>query len=404
MIGNNFDKANPASIHHFENFSADLSILLPFQFPSSSPLGVAPPYRLGGLRRPEKSKQSRGQLFQSEAASSGSPSAEQVPAAPALDAVNGSGKDHQNQSPSNPLINPHHHDNNNTNNSVSLCSISHLAQRLFRAGSSPSCSTSHTDGQLFPEPPPSHRKGRVSCGACSKSFYDKGTLKIHYNAVHLKIKHRCTVDGCSMVFSSLRSRNRHSANPNPRLHTGTLRHTPQHQHTPLYTPLNTPQRHPGSEPAGPSRSDLHSGPMFPRPGYLSGGLAVPLSPLETQLTVPSLGEVPQLLRLTLQTSSPPLPCSFLLTPPRSSSSPLTALLPPLPSSSSLPDQSDDSLGSVGGAKAGQILSCFSTDPTPKKKPRKSSMPLKIETKVMVADECKGEGDEEVTEKEGKQKW
>uniref|UniRef100_A0AAY5KS65 Uncharacterized protein n=1 Tax=Esox lucius TaxID=8010 RepID=A0AAY5KS65_ESOLU len=44
--------------HHFENFPPDLSILLPFQFPSSSPLlGLAPPYRLGGLRRPEKSKQ-----------------------------------------------------------------------------------------------------------------------------------------------------------------------------------------------------------------------------------------------------------------------------------------------------------------------------------------------------------
>ncbi|KAK5618352.1 hypothetical protein CRENBAI_019424 [Crenichthys baileyi] len=67
------------------------------------------------------------------------------------------------------------------------------------------------------------RKGRVSCGVCGKSFYDKGTLKIHYNAVHLKIKHRCTVVGCTMVFSSLRSRNRHSANPNPRLHTGGSR-------------------------------------------------------------------------------------------------------------------------------------------------------------------------------------
>lgn len=61
-------------------------------------------------------------------------------------------------------------------------------------------------------------KGRVSCDACSKTFYDKGTLKIHFNAVHLKIKHRCTISGCNMMFSSLRSRNRHSANPNPRLH------------------------------------------------------------------------------------------------------------------------------------------------------------------------------------------
>ncbi|XP_007237442.3 zinc finger protein basonuclin-2 [Astyanax mexicanus] len=75
------------------------------------------------------------------------------------------------------------------------------------------------------------RKGRVSCSACGKTFYDKGTLKIHYNAVHLKIKHRCTIEGCNMVFSSLRSRNRHSANPNPRLHTPALRntHSPQHQ-------------------------------------------------------------------------------------------------------------------------------------------------------------------------------
>ncbi|KAG7257607.1 hypothetical protein CRUP_001367 [Coryphaenoides rupestris] len=62
------------------------------------------------------------------------------------------------------------------------------------------------------------KKGRVYCSACEKTFYDKGTLKIHYNAVHLKIKHKCTIDGCNMVFSSLRSRNRHSANPNPRLH------------------------------------------------------------------------------------------------------------------------------------------------------------------------------------------
>ncbi|XP_059210464.1 zinc finger protein basonuclin-2-like [Centropristis striata] len=79
--------------------------------------------------------------------------------------------------------------------------------------------------------PAGGRKGRVCCGVCGKSFYDKGTLKIHYNAVHLKIKHRCTVAGCTMVFSSLRSRNRHSANPNPRLHTGTNRDGNTHRNT-----------------------------------------------------------------------------------------------------------------------------------------------------------------------------
>ncbi|TRY60730.1 hypothetical protein DNTS_007804 [Danionella cerebrum] len=69
----------------------------------------------------------------------------------------------------------------------------------------------------------SSNKCRVKCDACEKTFYDKGTLKIHFNAVHLKIKHRCTIDGCEMMFSSLRSRNRHSANPNPRLHAALER-------------------------------------------------------------------------------------------------------------------------------------------------------------------------------------
>ena len=35
--------------------------------------------------------------------------------------------------------------------------------------------------------------------------------------------HKCSVDGCNMMFSSRRSRNRHSANPNPKLHTPHLR-------------------------------------------------------------------------------------------------------------------------------------------------------------------------------------
>lgn len=82
-------------------------------------------------------------------------------------------------------------------------------------------------------------KSRVSCSACSKTFYDKGTLKIHYNAVHLKIKHSCTVPGCSALFSSLRSRNRHSANPNPRLHSHTHSHSRTHTHTHTYTQSST---------------------------------------------------------------------------------------------------------------------------------------------------------------------
>ena len=61
-------------------------------------------------------------------------------------------------------------------------------------------------------------KKRVQCLACLKTFCDKGALKIHFSAVHLREMHKCIVQGCNMVFSSRRSRNRHSANPNPKLH------------------------------------------------------------------------------------------------------------------------------------------------------------------------------------------
>lgn len=66
-------------------------------------------------------------------------------------------------------------------------------------------------------------KKRVQCRVCLKTFCDKGALKIHISAVHLREMHQCTVEGCNMVFSSRRSRNRHSANQNPKLHTPTYR-------------------------------------------------------------------------------------------------------------------------------------------------------------------------------------
>ncbi|XP_059486973.1 zinc finger protein basonuclin-2-like isoform X2 [Neocloeon triangulifer] len=70
---------------------------------------------------------------------------------------------------------------------------------------------------------PATGKKRVQCSVCMKTFCDKGALKIHFSAVHLREMHKCTVDGCSMMFSSRRSRNRHSANPNPKLHSPHLR-------------------------------------------------------------------------------------------------------------------------------------------------------------------------------------
>ncbi|XP_011504217.1 PREDICTED: uncharacterized protein LOC105367265 [Ceratosolen solmsi marchali] len=70
---------------------------------------------------------------------------------------------------------------------------------------------------------PATGKKRVQCNVCLKTFCDKGALKIHFSAVHLREMHQCTVKGCSMMFSSRRSRNRHSANPNPKLHSPHLR-------------------------------------------------------------------------------------------------------------------------------------------------------------------------------------
>lgn len=70
---------------------------------------------------------------------------------------------------------------------------------------------------------PATGKKRIRCNVCFKTFCDKGALKIHFSAVHLREMHKCTVEGCSMMFSSRRSRNRHSANPNPKLHSSNLR-------------------------------------------------------------------------------------------------------------------------------------------------------------------------------------
>lgn len=70
---------------------------------------------------------------------------------------------------------------------------------------------------------PATGKKRVQCNVCLKTFCDKGALKIHFSAVHLREMHKCTVEGCSMMFSSRRSRNRHSANPNPKLHSPHMR-------------------------------------------------------------------------------------------------------------------------------------------------------------------------------------
>lgn len=86
---------------------------------------------------------------------------------------------------------------------------------------------------------PTTGKKRVQCQACLKTFCDKGALKIHFSAVHLREMHKCTVEGCTMMFSSRRSRNRHSANPNPKLHMAGVRRK-SHAHSSQINLANSP--------------------------------------------------------------------------------------------------------------------------------------------------------------------
>lgn len=106
---------------------------------------------------------------------------------------------------------------------------------------------------------PSTGKKRVQCHVCLKTFCDKGALKIHFSAVHLREMHKCTVDGCNMMFSSRRSRNRHSANPNPKLHTPNLRRKLSHHdgRSSLPFPLIPPSTIMNFSNGGGSKSNHH---------------------------------------------------------------------------------------------------------------------------------------------------
>jgi len=58
------------------------------------------------------------------------------------------------------------------------------------------------------------KTGPVQCNICKRMYSNKGTLRVHFKSVHLREMHQCTVPGCDMMFTSVRSRNRHSQNPN----------------------------------------------------------------------------------------------------------------------------------------------------------------------------------------------
>ncbi|XP_031148583.1 zinc finger protein basonuclin-1 isoform X3 [Sander lucioperca] len=214
------------------------------------------------------------------------------------------------------------------------------------------------------------KKGRVFCNACEKTFYDKGTLKIHYNAVHLKIKHKCTIEGCNMVFSSLRSRNRHSANPNPRLHMPMNRNNRDKDLRGSLSGDESSQGEKRSEYGTPipvCSAESHKSVPSYMVSHVDTGSKLHSS------SFPSMGQS-GILFPNLKTVQPVLPFyRSLVTPAELANTPGT--LPSLPLlSSSVP------------VKPITAPDPCMTDPIPKKKSRKSSMPIKIEKEVIERDE------------------
>ncbi|XP_043969287.1 zinc finger protein basonuclin-2 isoform X3 [Gambusia affinis] len=429
------ENSSPSSIHHFENIPNSLAFLLPFQYinPVSAPmLGLPPnglPMEQSALRLREPSLPNQGeQVETSESEVSLSPfRTGQSPSRGVLGPINCTEPKTEPNNCASP-ISP-------TPSTQQAQQQSSLQQQQPQQGQQQTQSQSQQHNSLgdhqvhhhFVKDEPSKsishpsfsskmhrirrmgatsRKGRVCCNACGKTFYDKGTLKIHYNAVHLKIKHRCTIEGCNMVFSSLRSRNRHSANPNPRLHMPMLRNNRDKDliraNSTTGTPVISSSKNGGFTLTSPGRPPL---------GFTTPPVDPMLqSPLQSPLVFPSLKSVqpvqpvPPFYRTLVSPAD-------LVSPPVSL--PTSPIMPTTTNSTTLMDQQQQILAAVVShnnvhvSEASPMSHRLSTggsqdlptssDPTPKKKPRKSSMPVKIEKEVIdVADdfEDKDEDDDD----------
>ncbi|XP_069736061.1 zinc finger protein basonuclin-2 isoform X2 [Phaenicophaeus curvirostris] len=361
------ENSNPSSIHHFENIPNSLAFLLPFQYinPVSAPLLGLPP---NGLLLEQPAMRLRE---------------------PSLTTQNEYNESSESE------VSPTPFKNEQTSSRNALTSITNVEPKTEPACVSPVQTPTPVNDLSKPEHTKSSfrihrmrrigsasRKGRVFCNACGKTFYDKGTLKIHYNAVHLKIKHRCTIEGCNMVFSSLRSRNRHSANPNPRLHMPMLRNNRDKDLIRATSGAATPV-------IASTKSNLTlTSPGRPPMGFTTPPLDPVLqNPLPSQLVFPALKTVqpvPPFYRNLLTPGEMVSPPASLPTSPIIPAVSGMEQHPPPPSESSVPSV----LMPTPEPNA---------DLAPKKKPRKSSMPVKIEKEVIdTADEFDDE-DEEVND-------
>ncbi|XP_063045232.1 zinc finger protein basonuclin-1 [Engraulis encrasicolus] len=408
------EKLSTGNVHHFENFINSMAFMLPFQLLNSVPaplLGSAPDSlqlgssAAGGHRDPRQEALQQGRLLDDACppggdssllgSSSASFTSDMERSDNPLDAVITKKEaedfpmsDNYSDGPSTPC------GASSVSSDVNQMSPDSKMRSLDKNG----CVGSGL------------KKGRVYCSACEKTFYDKGTLKIHYNAVHLKIKHKCTIEGCNMVFSSLRSRNRHSANPNPRLHMPMNRNN-----------RDKDMRHPGSPHSGGSDAkDMTGmtgvvstgghkrheygavGPISHAAGAMDASRSSVASYMvnnapgdncaKLQSSFPSLGQSGGILFPNLKTVQPVLPFyRSLVTPAELANTPgtLPASLPLL--SSSVPMKPSPAATAIGSGISGggsaehhhHATSHHHHEPAvPKKKSRKSSMPIKIEKEAV----------------------
>lgn len=221
-----------------------------------------------------------------------------------------------------------------------------------------------------------------------------------------------------MVFSSLRSRNRHSANPNPRLHTGAGRdnvHNHRNTQADLHAIINSEtQRHKDKS----SHRNVHNahtrmckeigntiwqqdddantrvrtlalrdglnGQTKPQhgcrdktppnsPSDLHPQAPPPPPPLLPACTAPSLGCSRSLLPPVVPTLEKTNHCRHLLNLHSNHATPA-----PIATANSQPVSPDYDVMACTSPLTNQQRRRDSSDPVPKKKPRKSSMPVKIE--------------------------
>ncbi|KAM4826381.1 zinc finger protein basonuclin-1 [Thomomys bottae] len=333
------DKGSPSSLHPFENLINNVTFMLPFQL--FSPL---PPALIGSLPEQYMLEQSQDQSQDPKQGIHG-------PFSDSSFLTSAPFQVEKEQCLNCPDAVTQKEDNAHLSDSSSYS----IATKLERTQLSPEANVKAERSSL------STKKGRVFCTACEKTFYDKGTLKIHYNAVHLKIKHKCTIEGCNMVFSSLRSRNRHSANPNPRLHMPMNRNNRDKD---LRNSLNLASSENYKRPGFPGISpDCGPLPSYPGSGEDSKGHLAFSSVEQNGVLFPNLKTVQPVLPFY---RSPATPAELANTP---------GTLPSLPLlSSSIPEQ--------------LVSNEMQLDMLPKKKSRKSSMPIKIEKEAVEVDQEK----------------